>query len=84
MELILLSVFGTVWLFLLELYGLLYERWVRDQHRDPEIHTVAPARQPGRLMAGQFLSCAEAANDADATTIVRARSRRALCDSTGE
>jgi hypothetical protein len=85
MELILLSVFGTALLFLLELCGFLHERWVRDPHlRGPEPGSAPSINQPGRLMASQFLPCSEAANDADATTIVRVRSRRTLCDSTAE
>ncbi len=76
MELILLSVFGIALLFVLQLCGLFYERWVREPRLSgSELHTAPPANQPGRSMAGQFLSRSEAAYDADATTIVRARSR---------
>ncbi len=76
MELILLSVFGTASLFVFELCDLLYERWVRERPLSGSGLTAAPsANQPGRPIASQFLSCSEAANDADATTIVRVRSR---------
>ena len=70
MQLILLSVFGTAFLFVLEFCGLYYERWVREPH------LCGLASQPAPLEASQFLSLSEAANDADATTIVCVRSRR--------
>ncbi len=48
MELILLSIFGTASLFVLELCGLVYERWVREPHLAGSSFPTPPAAsQPG-------------------------------------
>lgn len=43
MELILLSIFGTGSLFVLELCGLIYERWVREPHLGGSAFPTPPA-----------------------------------------
>jgi len=69
----------------LELCGLFYKHLVREPYlTGSDLHASTSANQPAPPMAGQFLRCSEAANDADATTIVRVRSRGTQHESTGE
>jgi hypothetical protein len=90
MELILLSVFGTASLLMLELCGLYYERWVREPLlTSSELPTALSGNQPGgtaimRTITEGGLHCSDAANDADATTIRRVMSSGTHRESTGE
>jgi hypothetical protein len=78
MELILLSIFGIASLFVLEFCRLFFERRVSEPHlTGSQLHAAPSANQARPEMLSQLPSCSEAANDADATTIVRVRSRRA-------
>jgi hypothetical protein len=85
MELILLSIFGIGSLFALELCGLFYKILVREAYlTGSDLYAAPSSNQSGSPMAGQLLPCSEAANRADATTIVRVMSRGTTHESTGE
>lgn len=85
MELVLLSVFGVASLIVLEFWGLFYKHGVRDPHLiGSELHAGPSAHQHALPVANQFLSCSAAANDAETTTIVCVRARRAHHESVGE
>jgi len=92
MELILLSVFGIALLFVLELCGLFYERWVSEPHLTGSDLRAAPsAKQPdstatmrANVSIERALHCSDAANDADVTTIRRVMPRDGHRESTGE